>query len=86
LDEALASYSVLIGQPVDASMVQDFNRWEDYYPHVSTQSMNADFYLKVDAFQGEFRQYYVGGLFTFDMVQEAMDHAKYIVKRFFAKL
>lgn len=82
VDEALASYSALIGRTVDASIVQDFNRWEDYFPHVSTGSLNAGFYENVDALQGKFNQYYVGALFSFDMVQESMDHAKYIVERF----
>ena len=69
LSESLASYSKLIGRPVDESFVQDFNRWV-YFPHVNTESLNNGFYHKFDDYQGRFNQYYTGGLFTFEMVQE----------------
>jgi len=83
-EETLATYSALIGQVVNSSIVQDFNRWEGYFPHVSTESMNSGFYRDFDGLQGKFHQYYAGGLFAVDTVQESMEHAKYIVERFFA--
>lgn len=83
VEETLASYSALVGQPVNSSIVQDFNRWQDNFPRVATDSMNAGFYQQLDTFQGRFRQYYAGALFSFEMVKEAVEHDKYIVERFF---
>lgn len=45
--------------------------------------MNAGFYQQLDTFQGRFRQYYAGALFSFEMVKETVEHDKYIVERFF---
>ena len=77
--ESLENYSRLIGSTVDESKVQAFFRWI-YFPHVSTQSLNDGFHHKLDAFQGQYNQYYVGALFNWEMVQDAMDHARFIVE------
>ena len=79
ISESLDNYSRLIGSKVDEGKVQAFFRWV-YFPHVSTKSLRNGFYHKLDAFQGRYNQYYVGALFNFEMVQDAMDHAKYIVE------
>jgi hypothetical protein len=82
LMEALTIYGSLVGSLVNASAVQEFIRWE-YFPHASKESLDAGFFEKFDALQGKGQQYYTGALFNFDMVQDAMEHAEYIINRFF---
>jgi NAD(P)-binding Rossmann-like domain len=83
LEESLASYSSAIGRPVDGSIVQDLNKWI-YFPHASTESLQDGFYEKFQSLQGYHNQYYTGGLFNFESVQDSMEHAEYIIKTFFS--
>jgi len=83
LEESLESYGTKIGKEVTSEIVEDFNSWVDYFPHVSQTSLDAKFYNRFDSFQGHANQYYVGGLFNFEMVQDSMEHAKSILERFF---
>ena len=82
--ESLASYSKFVHRTdVNASsIVQDFNQWA-YFPHVSKESLDAGFYLAFEALQGVSRQYYTGGLFNFETVQNSMEHARYIIGTYF---
>jgi hypothetical protein len=80
--ESLNHYEKIIGSAVDESIVQDFNRW-DYFPHVSKEDLEDGFYEEFDSYQGQDDQYYVGGLFNFEMVQAAMQHGEHIIEKFF---
>jgi NAD(P)-binding Rossmann-like domain len=62
--------------------VYAFYDW-DYFPHVNSTSLNNGFYSKFDKLQGKANQYYTGGLFNFETVQNTMAHGKYIINRFF---
>lgn len=83
-DEILLGYGAKIGQQIIEDLVEDFNHWEDYFPHVSQDSLENDFYQRFHEVQGYAHQYYVGGLFNFEMVQTSMDHSKTIIEEFFS--
>ena len=56
--------------------------WE-YFPHVTTESLNDGFYDKLDKLQGVNGIYYVGGLLNFEDVENVACFSEYLVNRFF---
>ena len=48
--------------------------------HPSLEALQSGFFENFDSFQGHHGQYYTGGLFNFDMVQDAMEHARHIIE------
>ena len=76
MEESLLHYETLVGQRPE---VQQFNPWLDYFPHVSTDSLQSGFYHKLDSFQGHYGQYYTGGFLNYETVQDSMEHARYII-------
>ena len=84
--EILASYSQHVGAStlLDESVILAFEPWLNYFPHAGTDALQQGFYTKFDAFQGVARQYYVGGLFIFETVQYAMEHARFVVEKHFS--
>ena len=83
LDESMQAYGTTIGKTVTYDRVEDFYSWEDYFPHVAEMSLDNKFYQRFDQFQGHAYQYYVAGLFSFEMVQDSMEHAKSVMDRLF---
>jgi len=83
MDEIFLGYGAKIQQTVTEDLVEDFNHW-NYFPHVSQDSLENDFYKRFHEVQGYAHQYYVGGLFNFEMVQTNMDHSKTIMEEFFS--
>jgi len=82
--EILKSYSTLVGKPVDESVILAFEPWVNYFPHPTEQALRDGFYQNFDELQGVSRQFYAGGLFSFDTIQQTMAHARYIVEEYLA--
>jgi hypothetical protein len=55
----------------------------DYFPHVSTESLNNGFYYKVEALQGDNNTFYVGGTLSFETVEHSARYAQALVKTHF---
>lgn len=55
----------------------------NYFPHVSTQSLDRGFYDRVEHLQGQHNTYYVGGLLNFESVEHTSRFAKNLVGRYF---
>ena len=82
-EESMLGYSSKIGQPVTEDFIEDFNYWHDYFPHVSKESLDAGFYHRFHDIQGHHRQWYVGGLFNFESVQQSMIHSRWTMENLF---
>ena len=82
-EESMIGYSFKIGRPVTEDIIEDFNYWQDYFPHVSKESLDAGFYHRFDEMQGHHHQWYVGGLFNFESVQQSMVHSKWTMEKLF---
>ena len=82
--EIIMSYSKLTGKQVAESDIVIFQPWLNYLPRASTDALQNGFFQKFDDLQGVSRQYYTGGLFNFETVQTAMEHAHFIVEKYLA--
>lgn len=80
--EIVASYSQAVGAPLDESVILAFQPWLNYFPHAKTEALNGNFYSRFEALQGASHQYYVGGLFNYELVQNAMEHARFVVEKY----
>jgi len=79
-NECMLHYNHLFKKNVEAAY--NFNRW-DYFPHLSTASLNQGFFKTFDSLQGQYHQYYTGSLFTFDMVEHSMAEGQNIIEKYF---
>jgi hypothetical protein len=57
--------------------------WVDYFPHVSTQSMQNGFYEKLELLQGRNNTFYVGGSLSFETVEHSARYAQSLVQKNF---
>ena len=57
--------------------------WPEYFPHVSTASMQRGFYNSVEALQGSNNTYYVGGDLSFETVEHSARYAQALVLKNF---
>lgn len=80
--EILAFYSEHIGKNVTESSILAFEPWLNYFPHPLTEALESGFFQKFDDLQGKSRQFYVGGLFNFELVQSSMEHGRFIVEKY----
>ncbi|NQT13777.1 MAG: FAD-dependent oxidoreductase [Planctomycetes bacterium] len=53
-----------------------------YFPHVKLQDLDADYYPRLNALQGERGTYYLGGLFAFESTGHCAQFAEFIVNQF----
>ena len=53
--------------------------WEDYFPHVSSETAKSGFYDKVELMQGDNNTFYVGGTLSFETVEHSARYAKQLV-------
>lgn len=60
--------------------LKDLEAW-DYFPHADTDTLNDGFYQKFDVLQGQYNQYYVGCTFGFEIVEDAIAHAQYMIRK-----
>ena len=72
----------MFGYDPDTYNIELYNKWL-YFPHVNPETMHNGFYSKVDDVQGNQNIHFVGGWLNFELVDNAMKNAAYIVdKRF----
>jgi hypothetical protein len=57
--------------------------WDNYFPHVSVQSMQSGFYDQMEALQGQNNTYYVGGTLSFETVEHSARYAQTLVQAHF---
>lgn len=53
----------------------------NYFPHVKLQDLDADYYPRLNALQGQNQTYYLGGLFAFESTEHCAQFAEFIVNR-----
>jgi predicted NAD/FAD-binding protein len=53
--------------------------WDDYFPHVSPDSMRHGFYNRVEWLQGRNATFYVGGTLSFETVEHSARYAQALV-------
>jgi hypothetical protein len=57
--------------------------WDNYFPHVSVESMQAGFYDQMEALQGKNNTWYVGGTLSFETVEHSARYAQTLVQTYF---
>ena len=62
--------------------ILSYNKWP-YFPHVKPETMQNGFYSKVDDVQGNQNIHFIGGWGNFELVDNAMKNAAYIVDKHF---
>jgi hypothetical protein len=65
--------------PVDYFTYSD---WA-YFPHVDTPAMQAGFYDRLEALQGQQAIFYTGGLFAFELVEPITCYSRSLIKQYF---
>ncbi len=59
-------------------------KWLHFFPHVRTASMEAGFYRKLEALQGQSNTYYVGGLLAFELIEPIFHYSENLVNTHFS--
>ncbi|WP_414566077.1 MULTISPECIES: FAD-dependent oxidoreductase [unclassified Anabaena] len=59
-----------------------YDQWP-YFPHVSSEVMQAGFYDRLEALQGQRQTFYVGGLLNFELVETIVEYSQHLVKKNF---
>ncbi|MEH2195503.1 MAG: FAD-dependent oxidoreductase [Nostoc sp.] len=59
-----------------------YDKWP-YFPHVTSEAMQAGFYDRLEAMQGQRKTFYVGGLLNFELVETIVEYAKSLVEKNF---
>jgi hypothetical protein len=59
-----------------------YSAWA-YFPHVNSATMQAGFYDRIEALQGQQRVFYTGGLFAFELVECITDYSKALINQHF---
>lgn len=59
-----------------------YSTWA-YFPHVSSAAMQAGFYDRLEALQGQQQIYYSGGLHAFELVECITDYSKALINQHF---
>ena len=54
-----------------------------YFPHVNSKSLDAGFYPRLKALQGNNNTFYVGGILNFETVESTAAFAKYLMEEKF---
>ena len=57
-------------------------RWH-YFPHVDAETMRGGYFDKLERLQGQNRTYYAWALNNFETVNNTVEYAQFLVKRFF---
>jgi hypothetical protein len=57
----------------------------NYFPHVKLQDLDADYYPRLNALQGQRGTYYLGGLFAFESTEHCTQFADFVVDQFHAR-
>jgi len=55
----------------------------DYFPHVDGAALDAGYFERIDALQGQGRVYYVGGALNFETVEHSARQARALMRRHF---
>lgn len=82
--EIIMSYSKLTSKQIDQSDIVVYQPWLNYFPIAPTDALRDGFFQKFDDLEGVSRQYYTGGLFNFETVQNSMEHAHFIIEKYLA--
>ena len=80
LKTQLAKDSRALGGAPGAILMQ--KEW-DYFPHVGSADLEANFYPRMEALQGKNRTYYAGGVMNFESTEFAAEYSQRLVDRFF---
>ena len=75
-------FHAVFGYDPDTYSIELYNKWP-YFPHVNPETMQNGFYSKVDDVQGNQNIHFVGGWGNFELVDNAMKNAAYIVDKHF---
>ena len=59
-----------------------YNNWR-YFPHVSSEVMQAGFYDQLEKLQGVQNTYYTGGVMNFETVETVVEYSKTLVDKYF---
>jgi hypothetical protein len=59
-----------------------YSTWA-YFPHVDSATMQAGFYDRLEALQGQHQIYYTGGLFAFELVECITGYSKSLINQHF---
>ena len=59
--------------------------WPHFFPHVTSELIEAGFYDRMEALQGKRHTYYVGGSLTLEGVETVAQHARDLILRKFRK-
>uniref|UniRef100_A0A832GY72 FAD-dependent oxidoreductase n=1 Tax=Oscillatoriales cyanobacterium SpSt-402 TaxID=2282168 RepID=A0A832GY72_9CYAN len=59
-----------------------YDEWP-YFPHVTSEAMQAGFYDRLEALQGQRKTFYVGGLLNFELVETIVEYSKALVEKNF---
>ncbi|MFN6530385.1 FAD-dependent oxidoreductase [Nostoc sp. ChiSLP03a] len=59
-----------------------YDKWP-YFPHVTSEVMQAGFYDRLEAMQGQRKTFYVGGLLNFELVETIVEYSKSLVEKNF---
>lgn len=59
-----------------------YDKWP-YFPHVTSEVMQAGFYDRLEALQGQRKTFYVGGLLNFELVETIVEYSKSLVEKNF---
>ncbi|MCW5318113.1 hypothetical protein GTQ43_31480 [Nostoc sp. KVJ3] len=59
-----------------------YDKWT-YFPHVTSEAMQAGFYDRLEAMQGQQKTFYVGGLLNFELVETIVEYSKSLVEKNF---
>ena len=60
-----------------------YEEWP-YFPHVTCEVMQAGFYDRLEAMQGQRKTFYVGGLLNFELVETIVEYSKALVEKNFS--
>lgn len=59
-------------------------KWPHFFPHVRTASMEAGFYRRVEALQGQANTFYAGGLLAFELIEPIFHYSEHLVNTHFS--
>lgn len=74
--EDLAQLGAIVGETLSSA-------YRKYFPHVSSHDMQAGFYTRLEALQGELHTYFGGEICTFSLLEAVTRYSKHLVNRFF---
>lgn len=59
-------------------------KWPHFFPHVRTASLEAGFYRRMEALQGQAHTYYASGLLAFELIEPIFHYSENLVNTHFS--